>query len=379
MHVEVIENLAAFDAEVWDRCVPEWDPFCEHRFLALLEESGAVAPQTGWLPVHLAVRDGDEVVGVAPVYVKEHSYGEYIFDWGWASAARRAGIPYYPKLSCAVPFTPATGRRLLVRPGADEGAVMEALLAGMGTLAEKTRSSSIHVLFTTEGEWNALGGRDGLIQRTTHQFHWENDGYDSWEAYLATFRSRDRKKTRKERERAAELGATIHFVRGPDLTDEQWRAMHRFYRNTIGRKGGYPYLVPGWFELARQRLGERLLCVIAEHGGKTVAGALCLQRGGHLYGRYWGSEPDYGRLHFELCYHRPIELCIAEGWSRFEAGAQGSHKLKRGLRPHPTYSLHWLRHAGLHDAVAEALEAEAEWIRQDIAELDAHAPFRRES
>jgi predicted N-acyltransferase len=375
--VEVVDRIANVPAEAWDACVASWDPFAEHRFLALLEEAGAVGTRQGWQPCHLVVREAGSVVGAMPLYLKDHSYGEYIFDWGWAAAAERARIAYYPKIVSQVPFTPATGRRFLVRDGRVEGPVVDALVAGMRAVGEGIGCSSLHVLFCTAAEWSAVQGREGFIARTTHQFHWENEGYESFEQYLGTYRSKDRKKARRERDKVAELGVAVQLVRGGVIDDAQWKAIETFYRDTIARHGGHPYLGRKWFQLARERLGDRILAVVASRNGKTVAASLCLQRGDRLYGRYWGSEPRYSALHFELCYHRPIEACIENGWARFEAGAQGSHKLKRGLRPHPTYSLHWIRHPGLRAAIADAMVRETEMVERDMELLDAHAPFRK--
>jgi hypothetical protein len=226
------------------------------------------------------------------------------------------------------------------------------------------------VLFCTAAEWAAGQGREGFIARTTHQFHWENEGYASFEQYLGTYRSKDRKKARRERDKVAELSVDVQLVRGTAIDDAQWKAIETFYRDTIARHGGHPYLGHKWFQLARERLGDRILAVLASRNGTPVAASLCLQRGDRLYGRYWGSEPAYGALHFELCYHRPIEACIENGWTRFEAGAQGSHKLKRGLRPHPTYSLHWIRHSGLRAAIADAMLRETEMVERDMALLE---------
>jgi len=378
MDVSIIERLSEVPAAQWDALAGENNPFIEHAFLSALEESGSVGPGTGWQPAHLLVHEDGVLVGAAPLYVKSHSYGEYIFDWSWAEASQRARIPYYPKLVCAVPFTPATGRRLLTRGTEPDPAVVAALLAGMRAVADAADAWSIHVLFSTEAERSLLADQHALIPRTTQQFHWHNEGYADFDDWLSRFRSRDRKKTRRERSRAMEGIDSVYTLRGTEMTPRHWEVVRRNYQHTCSKKWGSAYLTDAFFTLAADTLAHRAMACFAEADGQIVASTLMFQKGGHLYGRYWGGRPGLDNLHFEMCYHLPIALCIAEGWTRFEAGAQGHHKIKRGLMPALTYSSHWLKHAGLSDAVARAMTQEDEATRHQMAALAARGPFRRE-
>jgi len=373
IEIEILHDLNSVDAEDWNRLVSPNDPFTEHAFLASLENSGSVGRETGWVPVHLLAKQEGVLVGAAPLYLKNHSYGEYIFDWGWADAARGAGIPYYPKLVSAVPFTPATGRRLLAQDVTTE----KALIDGIHGVAEATRAQSIHVLFCTPDEHQQLSDRTEFIGRMTHQFHWDNDGYEHFDAWLSRFRSRRRKEVRRERKVAKERGARIRMVRGDDLTPELWATLRQFYEDTTARKQAEPYLKRKFFLDGANTLGHSAVAFIAEHDDQVVAGALCFQRGKHLYGRYWGCLPEWSALHFELCYHAPIEACIEHGWSHFEAGAQGMHKMQRGLVPVQTWSAHHLRHPGLHDAVQRATIEEQSHIESEIEWLTEKGPFHR--
>ncbi|MCB9781251.1 MAG: GNAT family N-acetyltransferase [Alphaproteobacteria bacterium] len=375
--VELVDQIDRVPAADWDALTSPDDPFTTHAFLSCMEESGSVGRRSGWMPQHVVVRDGDALVAAMPLYVKGHSYGEYIFDWGWADAAQRAGIRYYPKLVSAVPFTPATGPRLLVGAATGErrDALRRALLSGALHLAKAVEASSLHVLFCTRDERDALQ-QVGLIGRTTHQFHWHNQGYADFDAWLSTFRSRRRKETR--RERRLPPGVVVHDLRGDELSATQRAHVRAFYEDTCFKRGGETYLTPAFFSLCWTRLSSMTRVLLAEEAGEPVAMALLFQRGQHLYGRYWGCRPDHEALHFELCYHRPIELCIQAGWTRFEAGAQGHHKLKRGLLPAETWSAHWLDHAGLHRAVEDACHREAAAVQHQIQVLAAHGPGHRE-
>lgn len=377
LEVIAVDSLGAVPAEDWDALVSPDDPFTRHAFLHWLEASGSVGAEAGWVPAHVMVRQEGRLVGAAPLYIKNHSYGEYIFDWGWAEASQRAGIPYYPKLVCAVPLTPATGSRLLVHPSADRAAVQAALLAGMRHVAEAVEAHSLHILFCTQEEHEAWAGRQELIGRQTHQYHWLDQGYGDFEGWLATFRHKARKEARRERRRAAEVGAEIRLLEGAALDERAWRALHGFYLGTIDKKWSHPYLTEAWFGGAAHKLAESALAWVAEVDGEAVAGALYFHAGEHLYGRYWGCRPGFEALHFELCYHRPIELCLARGWTRYEAGAQGQHKIKRGLLPAPTWSLHWLEHPGLAKAVGDACKKESRLTEHQIDALEEHGPFRR--
>ena len=379
MEVSVIDNISRVRAEEWDALTGASNPFIEHAFLSALEESGSVGGRSGWSPAHVLVRDDDQrLIGAAPLYVKDNSYGEYIFDWGWAEASQRAGIPYYPKLVSAVPFTPATGRRLLTAdPDQPDPEITTALVAGFQAVADAVEAWSIHLLFTTRAERALLAEQHAFLPRTTQQFHWHNAGYESFDHWLSFFRSKDRKNTRRERRRAMESVDRIRVVPGDEVTEAEWRIVRAYYDDTCSRKWGRPYLTDEFFYRLGATLAHRTLVFFAEKGGQVVGSALTFQKGEHLYGRYWGGQPGFRDLHFEVCYHRPIEMCIENGWTLFEAGAQGSHKLKRGLMPAQTFSAHWLRHPGLSEAVADALRREDRAVRRQLAAMVDHGPFRQ--
>ena len=368
--------IAEIAAAEWDACAGAGNPFVSHAFLSALEDSGSAGPRTGWMPRHAALRDAaGGLLAVAPMYAKSHSYGEYVFDHGWANALERAGGDYYPKLQVAVPFSPVPGPRLLVRPGTG---VPHATLAG--ALAQACRElglSSVHVTFCTEPEWDALG-RAGWLQRLGMQFHWENDGYASFEDFLAVLSSRKRKVLRRERRDANAAGLTFQALSGTDLRERHWDAFYRFYTSTVDRKWGSAYLTRRFFSLLGERLGDRVVLMLAENAGKPVAGALNLVGAEALYGRNWGCTGDWPFLHFELCYYRAIDWAIAHGLKRVEAGAQGRHKIQRGYLPKPTYSAHWIAHAGLRRAVADFLAEERREIAAEMDALAADSPFRQE-
>jgi len=367
----------------WDACAaPETadgtrpcDPFTTYRFLHALEASGSVGPGTGWEPHYLAVRKADDLIAVAPVYAKGHSQGEYIFDHGWAEAFMRAGGRYYPKLQVAVPFTPATGRRFLTKPGFEaEG--MGALISALVQVASDNNLSSAHVTFCTEAE--ALAGEQmGLLRRTTQQFHWENRGYADFDAFLADLASRKRKAIRKERARAQGFGGTIRNLTGDAIEPAHWDAFWTFYQDTGSRKWGRPYLTRAFFEIAHETLRDDILLVLAEREGRPVAGALNVIGRDVLFGRYWGCVEDHPFLHFECCYYRAIEAAIDRGLSRVEAGAQGEHKLARGYLPSETHSLHWIADPGFRDAIARYLDQERDMMDEEMAILEGYGPFRR--
>lgn len=378
MRVAWLNGLGEVSAAAWNALVAPDDPFTDYRFLAALETSGAVGGDSGWAPAHVVAYDeAGALVGAAPLYQKTDSYGEFIFDWSWANAAMRAGIAYYPKYVSAVPFTPATGNRFLVRPGADESAIRRALAQGMLERAGREGASSVHVLFLAENEAGHLAGGPWL-RRLSYQFHWENAGYHSFDDYLASLRAPSRKQVRKERREAASHGLRLATVGGRDMVDREWAMLYRFYRSTAGRKGGYAYLPQAFFERIRATYAEHVLATFAyDAAGAPVAGAIAFTKGRGLYGRYWGTFTGAPMLHFELCYYRFIEWAIERGIARFEAGAQGEHKLKRGFLPSPTHSLHALAHPDLRDAVARHLEGERLGVQGEMDELAEFTPFRR--
>jgi predicted N-acyltransferase len=381
--IRVVSRIAEVPAAEWDACAGGANPFVGHAFLSALEESGSVTAETGWLPQHLTVADErGRLIGAVPLYLKSHSYGEYIFDWSWADAYERAGGRYYPKLQSSVPFTPVTGPRLLLRPGPGERSVAAALIAGMQELAERHGVSSLHVTFPERAEWQALGAA-GFLQRVGLQYHWENRGYGSFEDFLGDLISRKRKAIKKERRKVAESGVTLRALSGGELEPRHWDAFHRFYLATADRKWGQPYLNREFFALLGERLAEQVVLVLAEQDGRPVAGALNLKggqgSGGTLYGRNWGSLGRYRFLHFEACYYQAIDYAIQHGLAWVEAGAQGEHKIQRGYLPAETYSAHWIRDPGFREAVEHFLEREREMLKHEMAALEAQGPFRRDS
>lgn len=383
VEITALASLSDIPARDWDACAcPEAagggrprDPFTTHRFLSALERSGSVGPGSGWQPRYLVARTGNQAIAVAPLYAKGHSQGEYIFDHNWAHAYEQAGGRYYPKLQVAVPFTPATGRRLLTRPGWDEIG-RAALVQGAIQLTESHGLSSLHITFCTEAEAEA-GAEMGLLHRVTQQFHWENRGYASFEDFLASLSSRKRKTIRKERAQAQAFGGDIVALTGDDLRPEHWDAFWQFYQDTGARKWGSPYLTREFFDLVQEEMRDDVLLVLALRGGRPVAGALNFIGREVLFGRYWGCIEHHPCLHFELCYYQAIDAAIARGLSRVEAGAQGEHKLARGYLPAATHSLHWLRDPGFSDAVERYLEAERAAVAEDIEILTSYGPFRK--
>ena len=380
--VRIASSMKEVPAPAWDRCanpsIAGFDPFVSHAFLSALEESGSASPDTGWAPHHLLVEDGvGGLSAVMPLYLKGHSYGEYIFDHAWADAFERAGGRYYPKLLAAVPFTPATGRRLLTRADADQSQAEEILTAGMVALARRHGISSIHVNFADKAQWLRLGARDFLL-RQDQQFHWTNENYESFEHFLAALSSRKRKQIRHEREAARADGITIRWITGRDLKETHWDVFFKFYMDTGGRKWGKPYLTRKFFSLIGERMADRLLIVLCERAGRPIAGALNVIGGNTLFGRYWGCLEDHRFLHFEACYYQAIDFALAHGLARVEAGAQGTHKLARGYLPVPTYSAHWIAEPHFRTAIARYLDAERRAVEAGIEELASFAPFRRD-
>ncbi len=356
-----------------------FNPFLSHAFLEALEASGCATNSTGWQPRHMLLQDNaDTVLGAVPAYLKSHSQGEYVFDHGWADAFYRAGGEYYPKLQISVPFTPATGRRFLTGPGVNREAGLQALAAGLVQLCRRTGASSVHATFLTKPEWDTLGDI-GYLQRMDQQFHWDNKGYDSFDAFLDDLASRKRKAIRKERREAlCADGIEVEWVTGADLTEAHWDAFFEFYLDTGSRKWGRPYLNRKFYSLINERLADRTLLVFAKRHGRYIAGALNFIGSDTLFGRHWGCTEHHPFLHFELCYYQAIEFAIERGLRRVEAGAQGAHKLARGYLPATTYSAHWIAHEGLHDAVANYLEQERHAVERENEALAEHAPFKKD-
>ena len=385
-----VESIASIDARAWDACAnppglteaeavgERHNPFISHAFLLALEQSKSVGGRTGWMPAHVLVEDeAGRLVAAAPTYLKSHSMGEYVFDHSWAQAYEHAGGRYYPKIQVAAPFTPVTGRRLLVAADAPEGA-RDALIAALRGLRKATGASSIHVTFATEPDTLALT-RAGFALRAGEQFHFLNDGYADFDAFLAALASRKRKAIRKEREQVLREGLTVRALSGGDIRPEHWDAFFAFYMDTGGRKWGTPYLTRSFFDILGATMADKVVLVLAEADGRPVGGALNLKGDDTLYGRYWGCLESHAFLHFEACYYQAIDYAIAHGLQRVEAGAQGDHKIQRGYLPVPTYSAHWIVDKSFRRAVDDYLSRERPAVEQEIQSLMQYSPFKKEN
>lgn len=376
------ESLQTITAADWDACAcPEAsdsgranDPFTTHKFLLALEQSGSVGPQTGWQPTYLSAHADEQMIGAAPMYAKQHSQGEYVFDMSWADAFERAGGRYYPKLQIAVPFTPVPGRRLLTRPGFEDLA-STTLIKGAAHVARENDLSSLHITFCTKTEAQ-IGEASGLLKRIGQQFHWLNRGYTDFNGFLSDLSARKRKNIRRERRIAQDFGGEIICLTGAEIQPEHMQAFWGFYQDTGARKWGTPYLTRAFFDIARETLGNDILLIMARRNGAWIAGALNFIGRDALFGRYWGATEDHSCLHFELCYYQAIDFAIANNLSRIEAGAQGEHKIARGYLPQETYSLHWINDDGFRRAVDEFVHAEAKAVCDDIEILTSMGPFR---
>ncbi len=375
----VLDRIDAVPAADWDACAGPDNPFLRHAFLKALEDSNSVGRKTGWLPQHLAIADETgALVAAAPMYVKSHSQGEYVFDWGWAEAYERAGGRYYPKLQVAVPFTPVPGPRLLVRPScADAAALREALVDTLRSIAEKSRFSSLHVTFCPENEL-AVMAEAGFLHRIGVQYHWANHGYGSFADFLGALSSRKRKAIRKEREAIHQYGLEIRALSGAEITPRHWDAFFDFYMDTGSRKWGRPYLTRRFFDLIGTSMPENVVLMFAEKDGKPVAGALNLRGTDCLYGRNWGCLEEYKFLHFELCYYQAIDYAIAHRLPRVEAGAQGEHKIQRGYLPVETHSMHWIAERSFREAVGDFLDRERRVMQMEVVGLAELSPYRKE-
>lgn len=373
---EVVDATSKIDAAAWNRLAAATDthanPFLDHAFFLALEESGCATRRTGWSPRHIVLRRGSEIVGLLPMFEKTHSQGEYVFDHGWANAFEQAGGRYYPKLQCAVPFTPVTAPKLLV---GGEPALAPALLATAARHADERGISSVHATFVPEAEAE-LAGSAGWLRRTDTQYHWHNHGFASFDEYLETMSSRHRKVTRRERRDAVE-GLEIRWLTGGDLTESVWDAFFEFYQDTGNRKWGRPYLNRRFFSLLSAAMADRIVLMFAYDGETPVAGTLSMLGRDTLYGRYWGATQNVPFLHFELCYYQAIDFAIAHRLATVEAGAQGEHKLARGYEPATTHSVHWIGHPGLRDAVARFLRQERSAVQREQEALGELTPFKK--
>ena len=351
------------------------NPFLDHAFFLALEQSGCATPKTGWQPQHILLSDKNEQpLGLMPLFLKSHSMGEYVFDHGWADALERAGGSYYPKLQCSVPFTPATAPKLLVPSG--DAAITDALLSTAQQLAIQREASSVHATFVPEAEADAIAG-DGWLKRLDTQFHWHNEGFASFDEFLETLSSRKRKTIKRERRDALADGLTIKWLSGADLREEHWDAFYDFYEDTGARKWGRPYLNRKFFSLLNQSMADRIVLMLAYDGPTPIAGAINFVGKDRIFGRNWGCMRDVPFLHFELCYYQAIDYAIEHKLAVVEAGAQGEHKLARGYAPATTYSVHWLAHPGLREAVADYLERERRSVEHSQEVLEQYTPFRK--
>lgn len=376
LRVEIVDDLRAIDAGDWDRCAGTENPFLRHAFLSALENHDCVGNNTAWRPQHLVVYRGKRLAGAVPLYLKFDSYGEYVFDWAWADAYQRSGMHYYPKLVAAVPFTPVSGNRLLIAPAEDRAEIAGLLVDSALQHAHKLKVSSLHWLFTSEADTHLLQDH-GHLRRTGYQFHWSNQGYQSFDDFLASFSSAKRKKIKRERRHVREADVSLEVLEGEELTSDHWQQFFTFYRSTIECRGATPYLNLGFFEEIGSTMADHIVMVLASHDGEIVAGALNLKGEHTLFGRYWGCRGEFNSLHFETCYYRAIEYCIDKGLRRFEAGAQGEHKLSRGFLPSKTWSAHWLSHPEFSQAVSSFLDREHQGIDDYVDVLQSHSPFRQ--
>ena len=380
--VKTVGQLGQIGPELWAQCGGNANPFTDYSFLSALEDSGCVGPGTGWLPQYVTLHDQDhKIVGLTPVYVKSHSYGEYVFDHAWADAYHRANGRYYPKLQVSVPFTPVTGPRLLINSdnmnSHEQHLLRVALARGLRAVCKTMSTSSVHVTFPSREDMDALKDAD-FIHREDRQFHWKNPGYTSFDDFLADLNSRKRKEVRKERKIAVSNDITIHWLTGDNLTDDVWRAFFAFYTDTGMRKWGSPYLNLTFFQTLSERASKNILLCMARRNDHWIAGALNMVDHDTLYGRYWGCREYHPCLHFEVCYYQAIDYAIRHQLKCVEAGAQGSHKIARGYVPMPTYSAHWFANSGFHNAVRQYLDQERAAVARQSIVMDDHTPFKRD-
>jgi predicted N-acyltransferase len=399
---EAVSSVSQIPAEDWDSCAnpapvddsstvaspgtatdfcagltTRYNPFVSHAFFSALEASGSACARTGWGPRHLVAKLDGEIAGIVPCYLKSHSQGEYVFDRGWADAYERAGGRYYPKLQASVPFTPATGPRLLVRDGVDREQITSALASGLVALCGMTKASSVHVTFAREAESKSLAAH-GFLQRTDQQFHWRNHGYGCFDDFLGSLNSRHRKAIKRERRDAlADGGITIHALNGSDITEDAWDAFFAFYMETGSRKWGRPYLTRAFFSLIGESMAKDVLLVMAKRNGRWIAGAINFIGADALFGRNWGAIEHHPFLHFEVCYYQAIDFAIRRGLKTVEAGAQGEHKIARGYLPQTTYSAHYIADPDLRRAISDYLKRERAYVAEAGRELTEAGPFRK--
>lgn len=376
LRASIVNDIREISARDWNSISGTDHPFLRHEFLAALERHDCVGAEQGWLPQHIAIYDGEQLAGLAPLYLKDNSYGEFVFDWAWADAYHRAGLAYYPKLVSSIPYTPVTGSRLLVGPGKSRTEVCRLIIEKARQLSEETGSSSLHWLFTTPADTELLV-EHGFMRRTSCHFHWHNSGYQSFDDFLSNLSSRKRKKIRRERRHVSEAGVRLEVIHGCDATPEQWQQMHWFYRSTFMKKSGMPTLTLAFFEEISQTMGDQVVLVFARHEKRYVAGSIMLRGSNALYGRHWGCLEEFNSLHFETCYYQGIEYCIDNGLELFEPGAQGEHKISRGFLPSYTWSAHHIRNDQFRQAIERYLQQEHEMTVDYHDDLMLGSPFKK--
>jgi predicted N-acyltransferase len=374
MRLTVHDAIADFSTDDWNALTRDECPFLRHEFLAAAERTGCVAPESGWIPRHVAVRRDGRLLGAMPLYQKDHSWGEFVFDWAWARAYERAGLPYYPKLVSAIPFTPAPSRRLLLAEDADAKTV-HMLLDGAIKLAHEAGCSSLHVLFPLEEELPLLR-EAGLQVRKDCQFHWRNRDYTDFDAFLQTFTAAKRKKARRDRRRVSEAGIRFRRLHGADIDPATWEVIYQLISMTFMRRGSLPYFNFDFFLRISELLPDNILVIVAEKDREPIAAAVFFESESTLYGRYWGSNGHHDALHFETCYYQGIDYCIEKGLQVFEPGTQGEHKISRGFMPVFTWSAHWLAQPEFLAAIGDYLDEEARHVDRYMDAVDEHAPFR---
>ncbi len=375
MQVTIATALAEVPPDSWNALIGDSFPFLEHAFLHALETSRSVGFEAGWAPRHILVWEGDALVGACPLYLKTNSNGEYIFDWGWADAYQRNGLRYYPKLTSAIPFTPATGPKLLCHPEQERARIVPVLLEALIQQAQRVQASSLHFLFIPPEEISEYETASLMI-RHSFQFHWKNRGYADFEEFLKALKQKRAKEIRRERRQVQQQGVEIELLTGEAIQPELSPIFYEFYLSTIDRKWAAPYLTPEFFETVFSTMKDHLLLVLATHQGEPVAGALNYKKGDCLYGRYWGCLEDFRSLHFEVCYYQAIEYAIQQGFRLFEAGAQGPHKIQRGFLPELTYSAHWVAHPQFREAIGRFLEEEKRSIEAGFTDVEDSLPYR---
>ena len=381
MSVTIIGAISEICAQEWNMLVDDTNPFIRYEFLAALENHQCVGQHFGWVPQHITLRnEQNKLIGAVPLYLKDNSYGEFVFDWAWAEAYQRGGLNYYPKLVASIPYTPVTGPRLLIHPDATDGQVAETLISAALTHAKHLKVSSLHWLFTHKTDTNILQ-KLGFMTRLGCQFHWNNlnannQNYANFDEFLGSFTAAKRKKVKRERRHVSEAGIRFEILSGHEISDSQWTTYYRYYASTFAKLGGHATLSEGFFRELGDRMPDNVVLIMAMHNTKAIAAAFSLRGKDTLYGRHWGCEQDYNSLHFEACYYQGLEYCIRHKLQRFEPGAQGEHKISRGFLPQATYSAHWIASETFQPAIANFLRYETEEMQRYINELQVHSPYK---